>query len=884
MSEPLNTWSDLLLLLREKIPGIPGDVLSYVQHLQKAADTHSAGRWADHIRTALMGLSKDEWPMWLSVGKNLSAQSATAEAQFFSSDPEPFARLLKPDRRICLSILAHLSIRDASAAQAFYDNALAHLGRVHPDIRADLLEFSRSLPGSTGVSVDRVFSILLHAFADQTLRRQEIAMRQAHKIAKRSPEAVLRFFMNLPGKLSAMEENSFIHWVENGLALTAGDDAGCIGYFGLTTSQAAEALSCHENAVWLEEVKDVLSLYARALSGKDIRFKGDASPHAEDAIHPENDGYVFELPPCIAETADNEANFRFYKVKTARLAGYIEFGDYENGILEIIEKLDRLKAAPLARSIFTIIENARIDLLLMRHYPGIRKDIHTVRDQTLGQRPDVSTLGAASAMLEIIYRISINRFKSSMAPEGIVDFSAQARKIITPFLGQTPGLWDSYGVTLQLYECIRRLLTGGQKVLPEGPIPPDLPQGEGAAAVSGGNQVSESEEEAAGEMDPDMLMGIEAFPDQLENWEKLAVHSIQGSGNDPAGQYVTDLMDLDNASSGDDPALRPGAAAAPRSPSGAAREESVYVYDEWDFERKGFRRQWCRLVEKPAPPRDSCRLNRVLNEYAYLIREVKSQFQRIRPRVFDIVRHADAGDEFNVDALVNAMVDKKAGQAPDDAVYIRKQRRKQSVRLVFLVDMSASTDDRAKLLDMDKSAGQAEKRIIDIEIESLIIMSEALEGLDFSYAVYGFSGYGRQSVEVYRIKDFDDDDKLEIQQRICGITPLRGTRMGTAVRHAIRKFEDADDELKILLLLSDGYPQDVDYGEDRRSGEYGLHDTMMAIQEAKIKGIQPFCITFNHSGTDYLKVMQDPTRYLALIDTYMLPKMLPRVVESLMVD
>ena len=96
------------------------------------------------------------------------------------------------------------------------------------------------------------------------------------------------------------------------------------------------------------------------------------------------------------------------------------------------------------------------------------------------------------------------------------------------------------------------------------------------------------------------------------------------------------------------------------------------------------------------------------------------------------------------------------------------------------------------------------------------------------------------------------------------------------------KLSNLEADHRLLILLSDGFPQDLDYGEDRNSREYGLNDTMMAFIEAKRLGIKPFCITIDQAGNDYLKKMCAPEEYLIIKNITMLPELLPGIVESLM--
>ena len=209
------------------------------------------------------------------------------------------------------------------------------------------------------------------------------------------------------------------------------------------------------------------------------------------------------------------------------------------------------------------------------------------------------------------------------------------------------------------------------------------------------------------------------------------------------------------------------------------------------------------------------------------------------------------------------------------------------VSTLLLMDMSASTgEDASSLSESDaamKDREDGDKRVIDIEIESLVVVIEALNALDDDYAVYGFSGQGKDKVDFYRIKDFQDAYSDELKLRISGIEPKQSTRMGTAIRHAYSKLRNVASDHRLLILLSDGFPQDLDYGEDRKTREYGLNDTMMALIEAAKEGIKTFCITIDQAGNDYLRKMCNPGNYLVIKDIYSLPEILPKVVESLMV-
>jgi nitric oxide reductase activation protein len=157
-------------------------------------------------------------------------------------------------------------------------------------------------------------------------------------------------------------------------------------------------------------------------------------------------------------------------------------------------------------------------------------------------------------------------------------------------------------------------------------------------------------------------------------------------------------------------------------------------------------------------------------------------------------------------------------------------------------------------------------RVIDVMKESVVLMSAALDTIGDSYSIYGFSSQGRRNVELYTVKSFVEPLSTEVKGRIGGLEPQKSTRMGAAVRHAVRKLRDVSCRAKFLVLISDGHPEDADYGPTAHAPTYGLRDTMMALREAEHHGILSFCLTVDKAGRDYLREMCAPSRYMIIED------------------
>ena len=159
-------------------------------------------------------------------------------------------------------------------------------------------------------------------------------------------------------------------------------------------------------------------------------------------------------------------------------------------------------------------------------------------------------------------------------------------------------------------------------------------------------------------------------------------------------------------------------------------------------------------------------------------------------------------------------------------------------------------------------------------------MAQALEEIGDSYAIMGFSGHGRDNVEFYVIKEFEPGAERRGQgaRRRGGAQAIDPDGRGDSPR--ARKIQGRGSRAKHMILLSDGFPQDFDYGHDRRSNAYGIQDTMVALKELEIAGVLPFCITVDRTGHDYLRQMCAPSRYLVIEDITSLPRVLPKIYEQ----
>jgi nitric oxide reductase NorD protein len=290
------------------------------------------------------------------------------------------------------------------------------------------------------------------------------------------------------------------------------------------------------------------------------------------------------------------------------------------------------------------------------------------------------------------------------------------------------------------------------------------------------------------------------------------------------------------------------------------------LYPEWDYRTGSYRERAVIVREAAAAQGDPDWAPAVLRRQARLLHTVCDCFARLRPRRARLRRQPD-GAEVDIDAYVDGFANRAAGSPSDDGLYEDVRPRRRDVAVLLLIDCSASTD----------ASIRGRERIIDIEKEALLLVCKALEAFGDRYAAYGFSGEAAHGVRVQPLKRFEDRYDGAVERRIAGLEPDRYTRLGAAVRHVTALLARERASRGLLLIVSDGKPNDVDEYE----GRYGVEDARQAIVEARLQGLHPFCITVDRQAPRYARHIFGATGYTLLRDARMLPDTLLDLLRRL---
>lgn len=295
--------------------------------------------------------------------------------------------------------------------------------------------------------------------------------------------------------------------------------------------------------------------------------------------------------------------------------------------------------------------------------------------------------------------------------------------------------------------------------------------------------------------------------------------------------------------------------------------ETVYRYHEWDAELDSYRLNHTRLIQQKVSQDQNEIYDRALMFHSGLLRQIKRRFEMLRPEGLKILRRWSEGDDFDYRQLLEYGINRKIHQTSSDRLYTKRVKEYRDVAVFLLIDLSRST---ANIIS------HSDKPVIEIEQEAMILFCEALKQCGDPFAIAGFSGTGRHSVHFYLIKQMDEMMSHAVKYKIGNICPYRNTRVGAAIRHATFLFEKVAAKIRLLIVLSDGFPNDIGYKND-----YAIKDSRKSITEAKSKGVYVHGITINNSSSARLDKLFGKGNHHVISDVTELPDRLPLIYHYL---
>ncbi len=713
---------------------------------------------------------------------------------------------------------------------------------------------------------------------------------------RRCPEVV-----GLIGDVS-QAMSRFETWFKAGMEVLAYSREGARAYFAVETQRALTSVEQAVSGVPLRQVSHRLKLFVQGLCGAEVSITvlPDSLTGTTARATVTADGRTIAFPAVLRRFPTAEANERLYLVMAAHEAGHLEFGTYRLTLEPLADLIDtvrrrygrptqdmpatlaaffRLYPQPrLLQDLWTVLEDARVEFLLQKEYPGLRSELAQLAGELVTPRNPAHGLTVKELIIDCVLRLSTGESEASAVPHAVKEEVSELWARCQAVLTARATAEDAIRVAHDVYVRMEELLAARAEMIQADHA------GEESPEVGVGPTASEETGEAyrpvtnwvyRGAMNPEFIARDSESSERQPDVERTASQREGAKEGRSAGQgtrgdhrdanvagilgggrelppLAEEVFALEVDQSPLDDAMRPG--------------ERAMRYPEWDYTIQDYRMNWCRVSDRLAEAGSDQSVATTLQSRQSSIKSLRRFFETLRPPAFRRATRQTDGDDLDIDAVVRRAAEQLAGADGGDRIYVRREKKERNVAVAVLIDVSGST---GRQLD----SGQ---RVIDVEKESLVLLCEALDAVGDQHGLFAYSGQGRANVDVLTLKDFDERLGPAIAHRLGHIAPRQQNRDGAAIRHAVAKLRAREVNTRLLLLLSDGRPLDGAYKD-----EYALEDTKAALREARRHGVEPFCVTIDRDADSYLRRMYGDVRYIVIDRVETLPSRLPRIYQRL---
>ncbi len=290
-------------------------------------------------------------------------------------------------------------------------------------------------------------------------------------------------------------------------------------------------------------------------------------------------------------------------------------------------------------------------------------------------------------------------------------------------------------------------------------------------------------------------------------------------------------------------------------------------YPEWDYKSKTYNPDWVSLYESLHPPGDASRIDALLNKHQLLAKQLKRLLDLLKPQQYVRVRYQEEGSELDLDVAIRSLIDFKGGAHPDPRINMSHRHDGRDIAVMLLMDLSESVDEIPQ---------GCQQTVLQLSQEAVALLGWAIEQLGDCFAIAGFSSNTRHEVRYQHIKGYGEHWNDQVKGRLAALQAGWSTRMGAAIRHASHYLGARQADKKLLLILTDGEPSDIDVHDDRLL----IEDSRKAVQEADQAGIYTYCINLDPQADDYVRDIFG-NQYTVIDRVERLPEQLPKLFMAL---
>ncbi len=609
-------------------------------------------------------------------------------------------------------------------------------------------------------------------------------------------------------------------------------------YFGLESKESLAMLQKERKGTLLVDVQRRINMYLRALWARDFFMRPTSGDfESREGYRPYIEDYLLHLPDAYDDFApegmEPVLGLELYRATAAHCAAHV----VETKVPISAEALN-----PLQMAVISVIEDARVETLSIRRFPGLKQLWAKLHVAT----PDMSA--SVGNYLDRLARALLDETyvdDDAWIAEGRALFAAAADRLDT---NQTA--WE-IGVQLAHSIGAKKISFNPRTDVLTAPYRDDnryfwaFAEFDFAKAASAGYDSVKQVRKYVSAMEMANEVDVETAGDDAEEIWVLSTELFpyENIGDESGGKSFNELE-------GKEPMSDP------------------FHYSEWDYQIQLERPAWATVLEKRAKSGELEVIDEITAKYKREIHRMKFLLDAMQPQGVQRIRKLEDGDEIDINAAIASFIDIRLGNQPDPRIMMRSVRKTRDFSILVLLDLSESTNEMVQ---------DQEYSVLDLTRQACVLLADAINKVGDPFAIHGFCSDGRHDVEYYRFKDFDQHWDEVPKAKLAGMTGQLSTRMGAAIRHAGHHLKLQRSAKKLLIVITDGEPADIDV----RDPQYLRYDTKKAVEEVGRFGVTTYCMSLDPRADNYVSRIFGQKNYMVVDHVQRLPEKLPLLYAGL---
>ncbi len=654
-----------------------------------------------------------------------------------------------------------------------------------------------------------------------------------HQLASTAARGLRPMLSHIDELLSKLTLSGLRRWANFGAQAYRRDFNNLTAYFNLESADSRAMLEKERRGILFVKIQRKINFYLRALWGRDFFLRPTGADYTD--FRPYVEDRILHMPDALDDLGDIPG-LEIYRATAAHMAAHMMYGR---------KSVSAEQLSPAQMFFIGLLEDARVEYMAVKRFPGLKKLWRSLMMADYDEPVEHETV-------PILEKLALQLLDSDIKGD-----DEQLNTFVEKFHNEVHEHEEdnhfSWLMGVELYNIF-----AGRKAVPSLRILERyrIPYRDDNRIVwhfedidwnNGTEYLPASQRQVRYKVSP-LMMAHEvdcelAGDDAQEIWTCSDVMRV----------YEDDLTDTAtsfNEIMGKEPISDP------------------FHYQEWDYQIQLHRPDWVTLYERRMPKGDPEDIEQILVEHKPIAHRIRQIIDLLAPAGVQRQRGLEDGDEVDINAAVDAMIAIRMGEQPSPRITMRNVLKTRDLSIVVLLDLSESTNE---------TIGESDKTVLQLTREAASLVATAMEGIGDPFAIHGFASDGRHDVQYYRFKDFNQHYDDEAKARLAGMTGGLSTRMGGALRHAGYHLLKQPERRKLILLVTDGEPADI----DEQDPQHLRHDTKKAVEELYSNGVLTYCLTLDPNADSYVKRIFGESHYTIVDHVDRLPEQLPLLFASL---